>query len=392
MSGPRLSIIPAGAVTDRSLEPRDLQVLCLLGRHTDDLGWCFRSQVKMAAELDCSRASLQRSLDRLYEAGWVEKRLRNLGVGTPDPKHPHAAHAYRVILDRPDFIDETNDRPNEPSPDDFAYRDPGCPPVGTPPEAPSEAPAEPENEHPGALPSVGTRCPSIHGHINDPRERPNLERERDARARGREARGLVDFETRWPTSAADDRQRTAYAWAELSDADCEEALKGIGPFLENLKRLGRKNVPAGWKYLEEKRWTLLEQKPDARARAQFEGGSAEAKALATLYAVAGKSSFFYTVMRGSDGVVRYPKTVMPQLLALAQARHQREWMALDRNQAGAWNGLLSDFVHVDTWTRLREGARAPWPWPPGKDGKIYATGPPDTLMTDQDIADLDQLK
>ena len=82
---PRLSIIPAGAVTDRSLEPRDLQVLCLLGRHTDKAGWCVRSQVKMASEIDCGRSSVQRSLERLYEAGWVEKRRRDTVVeGRPD--------------------------------------------------------------------------------------------------------------------------------------------------------------------------------------------------------------------------------------------------------------------------------------------------------------------
>lgn len=51
MSGPRLSIIPARAATDKALKPRDLQVLCVLGRHTDDLGWCRRSQVKMANEM-----------------------------------------------------------------------------------------------------------------------------------------------------------------------------------------------------------------------------------------------------------------------------------------------------------------------------------------------------
>ena len=46
---PRLSIIPAGPIFDRSLEGRDLQVLGLLGCHTDKAGWCSRSQVKMAA-------------------------------------------------------------------------------------------------------------------------------------------------------------------------------------------------------------------------------------------------------------------------------------------------------------------------------------------------------
>src|SRR5580704_14564608 len=80
LSNPRFSIIPAGAVTDRSLEPRDLQVLCLLGRHTDKAGWCARSQVKMAQELDCSRGSVQNSLDRLSTAGWIEMKRRDVEV------------------------------------------------------------------------------------------------------------------------------------------------------------------------------------------------------------------------------------------------------------------------------------------------------------------------
>src|SRR6185437_1986833 len=74
VTGPRLSIIPAGAIFDRTLEPRDLHVLNLLGCHTDKAGWCRRSQVRMAAELGCSRSSVQRSLDRLCEAGWVQKK------------------------------------------------------------------------------------------------------------------------------------------------------------------------------------------------------------------------------------------------------------------------------------------------------------------------------
>lgn len=45
MTDVRFSIIPAGAVLDRRLEPRDLQVLCIFGKHTDKKGWCRRSQV-----------------------------------------------------------------------------------------------------------------------------------------------------------------------------------------------------------------------------------------------------------------------------------------------------------------------------------------------------------
>ncbi|ODN70203.1 hypothetical protein [Methylobrevis pamukkalensis] len=51
MSGPRYSIIPAGAVVDPRLEGRDLQVLALLGIHANELGWCRRSQVTMRGSL-----------------------------------------------------------------------------------------------------------------------------------------------------------------------------------------------------------------------------------------------------------------------------------------------------------------------------------------------------
>lgn len=73
MSNPRLSIIPARAATDRRLKPRDLQVLCVLGRHTDELGWCRRSQVKMAAEMDCARATVFDAINRLINAGYLER-------------------------------------------------------------------------------------------------------------------------------------------------------------------------------------------------------------------------------------------------------------------------------------------------------------------------------
>ncbi|WP_297842888.1 helix-turn-helix domain-containing protein [uncultured Roseibium sp.] len=92
----RFSIIPAMAVTDRRLQPRDLQVLCLLGRHTDNNGWCCRSQVKMAKELACGRSTLQRALDRLYEAGYVEYRANERHSGAS------AAHDYRVVIDPPE--------------------------------------------------------------------------------------------------------------------------------------------------------------------------------------------------------------------------------------------------------------------------------------------------
>lgn len=96
MTGPRRSIVPAAACTDRSLKGHDLQVLCLFGRHTDAHGWCSRSQVKMAKELSISRSTVQRSIERLVLSKYLERRVL---------KEPHergdrdCPHEYRVVLD-----------------------------------------------------------------------------------------------------------------------------------------------------------------------------------------------------------------------------------------------------------------------------------------------------
>lgn len=96
MSDPRFSIIPAGAVLDPQLEARDLQVLCLFGRHTDRKGWCRRSQVQMAKEIGCARSTVQASIERLIEAGWLQRRAAN-DLHTPGVRD--SAHEYRVVLD-----------------------------------------------------------------------------------------------------------------------------------------------------------------------------------------------------------------------------------------------------------------------------------------------------
>lgn len=92
-TGPRYAILPADAVTDPSLSGPDLKVLALLGRHIDRKGWCSRAQKRMAVELTIARGTLQRSLSRLVEAGYVEVEHAARKDGG------QAANRYRVILD-----------------------------------------------------------------------------------------------------------------------------------------------------------------------------------------------------------------------------------------------------------------------------------------------------
>lgn len=150
MIKPRYSIIPAGAVTDDRLEGNDLRVLCFLGQHTDKLGWCFLSQGTIAAALGIGRATVQRSLARLSDAGWVAVKSSTVSG------RPHACHAYRVIMDR----DDAEIGPSELEVED-QVQDGGCPPAGTPGAQPERAGVPAIDGHGGAHAYAGTEGPRL---------------------------------------------------------------------------------------------------------------------------------------------------------------------------------------------------------------------------------------
>lgn len=138
---------------------------------------------------------------------------------------------------------------------------------------------------------------------------------------------------------------------------------------------------AGWQ-----QW--LRYTPDAGGKAPpitsgYPVTSTEAKALAVVYAIAGKSDFFHSV-KSRGGQVYHVNPITPRLLALAGAPPRSEWVMLDHQQAAAWDGLISENLQI-VRTRLDHRSSAPWPWPPRKDGTLSQAGPPDTLMTDQDF-------
>lgn len=117
--------------------------------------------------------------------------------------------------------------------------------------------------------------------------------------------------------------------------------------------------------------------------------SPEGRAIIVLYEIAAKADFVRQVMI-RNGVISYAKPVGPRLLALAQAGPKDGWFVLDHRQAASWENVLRDAVTVQVRKHLLAGDRAPWPWPPSVDGKLYteATGPPESLMTNEDYAAL----
>ena len=210
--------------------------------------------------------------------------------------------------------------------------------------------------------------------------------EREAlRSREKHALTLAEFKRRWPTIAGDDQARVDHAWFALTEQEGTEALAAIPAFLADLKKHGRGKCCAGWKYLGEKRWTLLADKVEAKATspAGYPRDSEEARAIKVLYDLAGALDFFVKYVRKADAVY-YSHAVPPQLLKLSEAKPREEWIVANRNQAGAWNGFLDKYPTIERKKRLVEGDMVPREWPPRTDGNWPATGPPETYMSEED--------
>lgn len=88
------------------------------------------------------------------------------------------------------------------------------------------------------------------------------------------------------------------------------------------------------------------------------------------------------------GGISYRGEITPRLRAMASVPPESEWVEYSHGSPNyrAW----FDFIRETFSGRaipLREAYRAPWPWPPSSEGKIYsATDPPQSSMADDDAA------
>jgi predicted transcriptional regulator len=291
----RFSVIPAGAITDTQLKLRDLQVLALIGRHTNKQGWCSRSHRTIAVELDCVRSTVQASLDRLYAAGYISRRLRGLNgkERQDDGKHPYRAHFYRVLLDRDDQraqkighlaaqkighgVPENDEKSSEnadnirsaPGADDFEDADDvdliGGTEVVAEAEVPQNgkvsAPYEPTPYEPTPYEPLGERTANlrIKGSAQEPLNgtSPSTFSKTGDTEQSASSAQFAEFMAKWPTAASDDQHKALRAWCALPLDERLAALNGIQDFLTKLKADKRDHIPASWKYLEQKRWVLV---------------------------------------------------------------------------------------------------------------------------------------
>ncbi len=240
MSGPRLSIIPARAATDPALKPRDLQVLCVLGRHTDDLGWCRKSQVKMADEMGCARSTVFDAIERLVKAGYIERHVQEEESGRDSP------HVYRVILDlrHPD--------PAAVKDADSEVADP-CRQAGTPADI-SAPPAGPEAAPPAGPGPAPKNDPLRTAHQN---EKESAGEDGTDESQKALKRAFKRAYAQWPTFVADD---DALAWSAFLSCSPEERQAGLdrqADYIASVKKAGRTTFKAYSSYWRKRMWEKL---------------------------------------------------------------------------------------------------------------------------------------
>lgn len=99
MSGPRYSIIPHEFFADTRPLMAHVRVMGVLGRHSNETGWCRLKQATVAAEAEISRETVCRALTDLETWGYVEKA-----------KGKGRSLCYRVVMDSkkppPDDLEE----------------------------------------------------------------------------------------------------------------------------------------------------------------------------------------------------------------------------------------------------------------------------------------------
>lgn len=204
--------------------------------------------------------------------------------------------------------------------------------------------------------------------------------------------GFEEFQKAWPRPI--ERLSVARSvWAHVPTAKRGEVIAAAkGYFAWIGKQRKEPAIVSAQTFLRESSgWAQwLPYAPDAAGTSSittaYPLSSPEGKSLVVLHEIAGLDQYLRGIMI-RNGAVNYPRPVGKRLLTLADAGLRDAWVVLSRQQAAAWEGFLRETVTVQVRKHLKEGDRAPWPWPPSAEGKIYSTGPPETLLSEQDVED-----
>ena len=250
----------------------------------------------------------------------------------------------------------------------------GLEPSVSPPVAlqqPSSSPAV-------ALPIVGG--PNHLNHEPEPEESPNP---KPLPPVGERAVGKSDdevwqrfgrFKTNWQEPIFD-LTAARREFERLPMADQEQAIAGAGTYIRECQRAKRKPKDAH-RFLRDRLFTefanLSAERVGAAVANYYPPDSAEAMAIKALHAIGRK-----TPREMNNGDLIFTRLMTPQIAALQWAPPRGDWIWIeDEQQIGAWRGFVTGLVHncpqLTEQRNGKSGLLAPWPWPPKKDGSLYA--------------------
>lgn len=375
------------------LEPRAKIALLAIADNARDDGVAWPSRDLIAEKSSQSRATINRRLKILSEIGvlGIHERYREDGSQTTDEIRldlnltPDDVQR-RIDAMKPDDRAESesenddeggmlSDTPpmHSGSPGDSLEQPPGyhC---GNPQDEPSLEPSPPPNPPPGAG-----------GPLSKSDREANEKREVLWRK----------FVATYPGILAMDQDLAKLEFLKLALDHCDWAIGAAPAYAAECQKLKK---PPKNAHIWLRKGMFKNLSPTGAAAAGKPGvypaNSPEANAIRVLHLVAGRSEAFFKIWRRADGSVNFPKAMTPQLAALAQAPDPAEWIELEPKGAGSWEDLLSKFFDDGVRRiRPRAGTKAPWPFAPSKEGKIYTTtGPPTqadgTLMSEDDYANI----
>lgn len=125
----------------------------------------------------------------------------------------------------------------------------------------------------------------------------------------------------------------------------------------------------------------VEERKDSAEQGWYNRESREAHAVGVLCTIVGQDYYFRDFM-GGPKTIHYRGEMTAQLLALADAPPQSDWLTIhDTAQVAAWFHFAKIYLPQRP-IRLRAPCKLPWPWPPKADGNAY-DAPADPLADEQ---------
>lgn len=209
-----------------------------------------------------------------------------------------------------------------------------------------------------------------------------------------ELEGWKEFEDDWGRDNPILRQSIAQrVWSSLRPEERDLARQAARGYAVHLKQQKRPpNRLGAHLFLKERdAWAKFAAlAPDASTVPNgglFAFNSAEAKAIRALYQAGGGILF------ETKAGISYRNEITPRLMAFLDLPAKDRWIFVTAfQQLASWRDFFRDHIigarrDVTETRDGKSGMLVPWPWPPGKDGKLYtsATGPPETYLTEEDM-------